>query len=118
MRQMMYCRMLQVVPCDSDGPFAGHLAIMDEEGLFNASLAGFLFCPAIGPQPYAGRILLMTRGAEGRFADAQISLETAENAIRNGYVSRGMARAIMRKLEEGRLALFPQAIVLRASVEI
>ena len=40
------------------------------------------------------------------------------NAIRNGYVSRDMTRAIMRKLEEGRLALSSQTIVLRASVEI
>lgn len=116
--RLLACRSIEVTDCDPEGPFAGHLAVMDEEGFFDNSLKGFLSCSAIGRQPYAGHVLLLRYGTDGCMAGATLALEVAQRCVRHGYVSRDYARAVMRALEDEAVALYPGAIVVRTSLEI
>lgn len=116
--RLIECRSIEVAYCEPDGPFANHLAVMDEEGLFDGSLNGFLACPAIGRQPYAGNVLLLRKGVDDCLASATLALDVVQQAIRNGYVSREFARASIRALEDEAMALYPEAIVVRTSVEL
>jgi hypothetical protein len=116
--RLLDCHNIEVSDCDPDGPFAGHLAVLDEEGFFDNSLKGFLLCRAIGRQPYAGRVLLMRYGTDGCMAGATLALEVARKAVGNAYVSRDFARAMMQSLEDEAIAMYPGAIVVRTSLEI
>lgn len=116
--RLLACRNIGVTGCDPDGPFAGHIAVLDEEGFFDGSIKGFLSCHAIGRQPYAGPVLLMRCGVDGCMAGTTLALEVAQKCVSNGYVSRDIARATLKALEDETRAMYPHVFVVRASMEI
>lgn len=74
------------------------------------------------------RAILITLDHEQFLAQAQevhvdmagttLALEVAQKCVSNGFVSRDIARATLKALEDETRAMYPHVFVVRASMEI
>lgn len=114
LREHVQCDTIAIINCDERGPLREHCAILDEDGLY-AENPGYTWCPQIGPQPYAGRILLMRMTPDGGTTDATIEPETVRDLPGLVYLLPHMAALFARRHEEAILASFPGIIMVPGS---
>lgn len=116
--RLLECGCIDITPCNPDGPLAGHVAVVDDNGLCDPSRQVFLYCPAIGSQPYAGNVLLMKVDEFGNLQSATVALNEVREVTKDSYVSRGFARAALAAWEAQVSDAYPGAIVVRTSMEM
>ncbi len=110
----LQCQEIEYLDCDFSGALQGHCAILDENGL-TADNPGYTWCPQIGLQPLAGRILLMRTNDEGFTEEARVSESTVRDLPGLVYLIPAMAAKFARRFEQQMINAYPGAILVRAS---
>jgi hypothetical protein len=111
---ILQCQEIEVVDCDPTGALQGHCAIVDENGL-TADNPGYTWCPQIGLQPLAGRILLMRTNSDGFMVEAQVSEASVRSLPGLAYLIPSMAARFAHRFEEQVINAYPGAILVKAS---
>jgi hypothetical protein len=103
---LLDCRLVQFVEPRAEA-LAGHLMIIDEEGLLKPH-AGYLFMPRLYPAPLAGKVII---AACGDGEQGQVVMDM----VKTGYCSPRFARIALRMHEDAIRRVCPEAIVIPAS---
>jgi hypothetical protein len=114
---LLDCGLVQFVEPRSEA-LAGHLMIIDEEGLLKPH-AGYLFMPRLHPAPLAGKVIIAGcgSGAKGQVVmnDPTVGEEVVRALVKNGYCSPRFAKIALRMHEDAIRRVCPEAIVIPAS---
>ena len=119
--QLLDCSLIEIVEAAMTSPLAGHVLVVDEEGLLKPH-AGYLFMPRLYPTPIAGRLLVFGQGSgehgDPALSDASVSLDDVRSSIGRCYCSPQFARVALRLHEDFMRRRFPGAIVIPVSEQI
>jgi hypothetical protein len=120
--QLLDCSLIEIVEPGMASPLAGHLLVVDEEGLLKPH-AGYLFMPRLYPTPIAGKLLVFGQGSgqeerDRTLSGAIASLDDVRQAIGRCYCSPQFARVALRLHEDFMRRRFPDAIVIAVSEHI
>lgn len=117
--QLLDCSLIEIVEAAMTSPLAGHVLVVDEEGLLKPH-AGYLFMPRLYPTPIAGKVLVFGQGGDDDHAlsAALVSIDEVRQAIGRCYCSPQFARVALRLHEDFVRRRFPEAIVIPVSDQI
>ena len=119
--QLLDCSLIEIVEAAMTSPLAGHVLVVDEEGLLKPH-AGSLFMPRLYPTPIAGKLLVLGQGSgddgDPQLSDASASLDEVRASIGRSYCSPQFARVALRLHEDFMRRRFPDAIVIPVSEHI
>lgn len=119
--ELLDCSLIEIVEAAMTSPLAGHVLVVDEEGLLKPH-AGYLFMPRLYPTPIAGKVLVFGQGSGGDddpvLAAALVTIDQVRQAIGRCYCSPQFARVALRLHEDFIRRRFPDAIVIPASEHI
>jgi hypothetical protein len=114
---LLDCRLVQFVEPRAEA-LAGHLMIIDEEGLLKPH-AGYLFMPRLYPAPLAGKVIIAAcgDGEQGQVVmkDPTVDEHVVRDIVKTGYCSPRFARIALRMHEDAIRRVCPEAIVIPAS---
>ena len=114
---LLDCKLVQFVEPRSDA-LAGHLLIVDEEGLLKPH-AGYLFMPRIHPTPLAGKVIIVAcgngEGGQVVMQDPTVDVDIVRELVKGGYCSPRFAKIALRMHEDAIRRICPEAIVLPCS---
>jgi hypothetical protein len=114
---LLDCRLVQFVEPRTD-VLAGHLLIVDEEGLLKPQ-PGYLFMPRVYPAPLAGKVIIVAcaTGARGELVmqDPTADEDAVRALVKAAYCSPRFAKIALRINEDAIRRVCPEAIVIPAS---
>jgi hypothetical protein len=119
--ELLDCSLVEIVEAAMTSPLAGHVLVVDEEGLLKPH-AGYLFMPRLYPTPIAGKVLVFAQGSgdddDPVLAAALVSIDEVRQEIGRCYCSPQFARVALRLHEDFMRRRFPEAIVIPVSDHI
>ena len=119
--QLLDCSLVEIVEAAMTSPLAGHVLVVDEEGLLKPH-AGYLFMPRLYPTPIAGKVLVFAQGSgddgDPMLSAALVSIDEVRQSIGRCYCSPQFARVALRLHEDFIRRRFPDAIVIPVSDQI
>jgi hypothetical protein len=118
--QLLGCSQVQIQQLASDGRFAGHAFVADENGLLSAQ-CGYLFMPTLHPAPLAGAILILGYGNGPAGPGLRPATVTAADLRAVGtcaYCTPKFAKAALRMHEAEIRQRFPGVVVVPGSENI
>lgn len=105
---------VQIRGCHPEGQFKGHALIVDQDGLFK-QVTGYIYHPAISPDPISGHIVLMAFRENRTLTDATLDEGNIRQVLGKAYCSPEMAVLLARANEDRIRRDYPGVIVIPGS---